>query len=88
VAEAVRKGEPVRCTRCRTVLGVWRGDAIKVKVQSRAIFIKGGVAEVRCHECRMSTQLPLITPEHPHRSPRTGETLQDVREAIAALSGP
>lgn len=50
----------VQCTNCGTPVGGWRDGKLKLRVAKRCIAIRpDGHAEMTCHHCNRSTDLPL-----------------------------
>lgn len=52
----------VKCDNCGVSLsGVTRSGSRKILIKSRALVISAnGQVQIRCHECKHTTKLPLI----------------------------
>jgi hypothetical protein len=58
-AEALLPDE-LRCQSCDSVIGRFTAGRLKIHVRSRLIAVrKSGQAEITCHHCKTSTDLPL-----------------------------
>lgn len=50
----------IRCSKCGAVIGSFVDDRLKIHVRSRLVAVrKSGAVELRCHHCKLPTDLPL-----------------------------